>query len=180
MSATVIAELKRLLVTPELAELGPGPRAGVQSEAALNLTLDGLLQKSPLPATQQQLIRALLLLWHDHLAAAHQISQAIENADGSFVHAIMHRREPDYANAKYWWRRVGDHPAFLAIAARVGERLAARGAGELAQKLLPDGKWDAPAFVDACAVGKERKWLREIQLIEFEVLLARFARIPDR
>jgi hypothetical protein len=24
--------------------------------------------------------------------------------------AIMHRREPDAWNSKYWWRKVGSHP----------------------------------------------------------------------
>jgi hypothetical protein len=27
-----------------------------------------------------------------------------------FWHAIMHRREPDAANSKHWWRQVGTLP----------------------------------------------------------------------
>lgn len=49
------------------------------------------------------------------LDESHRLSQGIETADGSFWHAIMHRREGDYANAKYWFRRVGDHPVFAAL-----------------------------------------------------------------
>lgn len=60
-----------------------------------------------------------LWLWHDFLDASHTISQGIDTADGSLWHAIMHRREGDFSNAKYWYRRVGDHPAYRSIAAKV-------------------------------------------------------------
>jgi hypothetical protein len=177
MTAQAIQGIKQLLATPEPPELGPKPRTNVLSAAALNANLDSLFREAGFPLQQQQLIRSLVLLWHDHLDAAHTIVQSIENPDGSFVHALMHRREPDYFNSKYWWRRVGAHPAFPEIARRVGELLKARGAGELAAKILPGGKWNAAAFVDACetaATGgspEQTAWLREVQRVETEVLL---------
>ena len=180
MSAPVVAEFGKLLATAAPAELGPGPRAGVQSEAALNLTLEDLFRRTKLPSAPQPLIRSLLLLWHDHLDAAHTLAQGIETADGSFVHAIMHRREPDAWNSKYWWRRVGHHPAFPEIARRVAALLARSGRredAELAARLVPGGKWDAAAFVDACAAAKDKMvipTLREIQRLETEVLLESF------
>jgi hypothetical protein len=151
----------------------------VLSETALNSRLDSVPGKTKLPAARQQLIRSLVLLWHDHLDASHTISQGIENSDGSFVHAIMHRREPDAWNSKYWWRRVGNHPAFPEIARRVGEFLRSRRGEEvdLAKQLLPNGAWDAAAFVDACDAAKDNaliETLREIQRIETEVLLEYF------
>lgn len=173
-----LAPFQQLLATSAPPALGPGARAGVLSVAVLNARLDALFGETKLALTQQALIRALLLLWHDHLDASHEISQGIENADGSFVHAIMHRREPDYWNAKYWWRRVGAHPAFPEIARRVDELFKAGGAGELAAQLLPGGKWDASSYVDACehAASSSRHidLLREIQRIETEVLLEHF------
>lgn len=178
MSEQTTTQIKQLLATPDLPSLGPEVRTGVLSEPELNAKLAPLLRAARLSAVRQELVRSLLLLWHDHLDASHTISQGIENADGSFVHAIMHRREPDYWNAKYWWRRVGAHRAFPEIARRVGELLAGRRRREeadLAKQLLPGGDWDACAFVDACeaaAGGSEREaLLREIQRVETEVLL---------
>ena len=49
-------------------------------------------------------------LLHDFLDQSHTISQDLETKEGSFWHAIMHRREPDASNSKYWWRIVGAHP----------------------------------------------------------------------
>jgi len=57
-----------------------------------------------------------LWLRFDFLDESHAISQDLDTVDGSFWHAIMHRREPDAWNAKYWWRRVGPHPVLRALA----------------------------------------------------------------
>lgn len=43
------------------------------------------------------------------LEASHEISQSDHSPEGSFWHGIMHRREGDFGNAKYWFRRVGRH-----------------------------------------------------------------------
>src|SRR5437879_4030843 len=141
---------KKLLATPEPPELGPGPRAGIQSEAELNATLDEWLKQAKLPTAKQQLIRALVLLWHDHLEAAHVIAQTIENSDGAFVHGIMHRREPDYGNAKYWFRRVGQHAAFPELGKRVHSFLESKAGANPAEEMAARGQWDPFAFVDAC------------------------------
>lgn len=175
MSDRVSTEIKALLVTETLPALGPEVRPTALGEAALLAKLETLFRNTRIAASKQELIRALLLLWHDHLAASHQISQSIENADGSFIHAIMHRREPDYWNAKYWWRRVGSHPAFPEIARRVGDFLKAQGATALTPKLLPKGSWDACHFVDLCEQEARAPYhsrlLCEIQRIETEALL---------
>src|SRR6266545_3969829 len=94
---------KSLIVTAELPDLGPTPRASRLPLAELNRQLDDFIQATQLASTLQPLVRSAALLWHDHLDESHTISQNIHNAEGSFLHAIMHRREPDYANAKYWF-----------------------------------------------------------------------------
>jgi hypothetical protein len=173
--------LSNLLATPELPELGPGPRAGVQSEAAVNQLVDEFLQLTRLPSGKGRLLRALVLLWHDHLEAAHRIAQSINDADGAYVHAMMHRREPDYSNAGYWFRRVGRHPVFPELARRVGQLLPKEQQNGLAVQLLPRGEWDALGFITACERAASRPpshWahqlLRSAQGIEFELLAAWF------
>ena len=47
-----------------------------------------------------------LWLWHDALEESHAIAQAIITSSGSLWHAILHRREGDYSNAKYWYERA--------------------------------------------------------------------------
>ena len=173
---TEVDAIKTLIATPEPPELGPGPREKVESESQLGSKLEAFFEAERMPVQKQQLLRALALLWHDHLQSAHVIAQDIHTPDGSFVHAIMHRREPDYENSKYWFHRVGRHPAFPAIATAVGALLQSRQLGELRQILTADGEWDPFAFVDSCreaagARGSRGNVLREIQRIEIECLM---------
>lgn len=170
--------LNNLFAAIEPPELGPGMRPGARPQNELESALTSIFAGLQLSSDNRDLVRALVLLWHDHLDAAHSIAQGIENPDGSLIHAIMHRREPDFWNSKYWWRRVGQHPCFPKIAQRVMELLQGKDENALAAKLVPNGKWDAFAFVDACeaAAGSlpsdERVLLlREVQRIESEVAL---------
>jgi hypothetical protein len=81
-----------------LADLGPGT-----PDEAMRPKISAITDLSPS-------CLAGLWLYHDFLDESHLISQEIESPTGSFWHAIMHRREPDPSNSKYWWRRVGSHP----------------------------------------------------------------------
>lgn len=173
--------LRHLLATPETPEMGPGPRAGVQSLAELNQRLDQLLPRTTLPRARQELLRCTLLLWHDHHAAAHEICQSMETPDGSWLHGILHRREPDYGNARYWFHRVGRHPGFSPLAVAVAGLLESSAQQPLLEKLRPRGQWDPFAFVAECAqaAGRSgspahRECLRQVQALELEVLLEYF------
>src|SRR5690606_34000258 len=107
--------LKLQLDTEEPPMLGPGTREDAVDADELNSRLDEGLERTGIMGEPAQLIRSLVLLWHDHLDASHEISQSIDGPDGSFLHGIMHRREPDFGNAAYWFRKVGDHPVYAAI-----------------------------------------------------------------
>lgn len=157
------------LATEELAGLGPDRRPGALSIAEI----DAKLPKTD-PSDRARLVRAVLYLWHDHLDESHRIAQEIENPDGSLVHAMMHRREPDFWNSKYWLRRAGPHPAFAKLGPRAAELLARSGNAPLARRLAPQGRWDACAFVDAVeeAGPREVELLKQVQKLEFEAVLA--------
>jgi hypothetical protein len=169
-------DFTQFLSTPEPPELGPGPRTGVKSQAELEAQLLPMLADSTLSNERRQLVRALLLLWHDHLDASHGIAQNIGNADGAFVHGIMHRREPDFSNAAYWFRRVGRHDAFDDIASQVTTMLKASDDPALGTRLVQNQSWDPFAFIEACeeatAKGASQvRLLREVQRIETSALL---------
>ena len=177
---TAIGGLKKLLAMAGPPELGPGPRAGVLPETKLNQALDEVFKGVELPEVSRRLIRGLILLWHDQMEPAHEIAQAIETADGSFLHGILHRREPDYGNATYWFRRVGRHECFAEIARRV-ELSPVKNETALLKQVVRNGEWDPYGFIALCekAAGKSAdeaqvKLLREIQGIETEVLLERW------
>jgi hypothetical protein len=163
-----------------LNELGPGQRHKKVCDALCAEPVTELF--APLQPRDKNAARACvagLLLLYDDLDESHAISQELEDTNGSYWHAIMHRREPDYGNAKYWFARVRRHPIYPAVAetARTlaGESLAKQ-PWPAARWLLNEGPWQAEAFVDLCqgahSAGVEADLLcRHIQRNECELLL---------
>jgi len=178
MSALPATEFHLLLETAEPASLGPEVRPSRKSIAELDALLAPLFEQGNLPASKRALIRALVFLWHDHLDESHTLAQAIANADGSFLHGIMHRREPDYDNAKYWFHRVGQHPAFPLLGRQAAALAATAGEKDLLAKISPEGKWDPFLFIDACQRARrhapaDAPLLQQLQKVEFSTLLER-------
>src|SRR5688572_23215464 len=119
---------RRLLVSSyatrytSLVCAGDAGNAAVRSE--LEALATGRAELLAVPSVRPERRDALLAglwLWHDFLDESHAISQVITSATGSFWHAIMHRREGDFSNAKYWYARCRNHPALSEIGARVAE-----------------------------------------------------------
>lgn len=100
-----------------------------------------------------------LWLLAGELDRSHSLSQKIETIDGSYWHGIMHRREGDYFNAKYWMRRTSGHP--------VTEEL---------QRRAPEYR-DAVSFVDYVekAITRDhslRAAAERVQWLEWQLLFA--------
>jgi hypothetical protein len=72
---------------------------------------------------------ALQALWWDGKGdwdRAHEHAQADPAAAGAWVHAYLHRKEGDLANARYWYSRAGRPPAADSLEAewrRIAEEL---------------------------------------------------------
>ena len=59
-----------------------------------------------------ELVRGGLLYALDALDPAHSIFQDDPSPLGSYWHGMLHRREGDFDNARYWFRRAGTPPCF--------------------------------------------------------------------
>jgi hypothetical protein len=145
------------------------------------LSIEQILGRAPVDARAGELVRGGLALLYDDLEGCHAAAQAVEEPLSNFWHAVMHRRECDFENSKYWWRRVGAHPVFELIAADAGPALKAavgRDAADLRRRLEKAGGWDPFVFVDFCRACVERRagksavdLARRLQMIEFNRLL---------
>jgi hypothetical protein len=157
------AALAALWSIERLPELGPGrPNLSVRPALAA-LRVEKLF---PALKDREAALGCVSGLWlyHDFLDESHTLSQDLPGRIGSYWHGIMHRREPDADNAKYWFRRVPDNPVFEGLAVYAGQL----------DLLLEDG-WDPFDFVDMCEEHRgaddggevlcRRLQLREMQLL---------------
>jgi hypothetical protein len=74
-----------------------------RSFAAFQASLGAEAPPAELPA-------ALAALWRDARGewdAAHALAQSDPGRDAAWVHAYLHRKEGDAANAGYWYHRAG-------------------------------------------------------------------------
>jgi hypothetical protein len=153
-----------LLREMPLAPLGPGrPQHGFKNR--LDALDDATLGPRIADRDMAACCRAALWLAFDFLDESHRISQDIHTADGSYWHALMHRREPDHSNAAYWLRRVGTHPVFAELA-KAAAGLGYQGRGTT---------WEPFVFNDDCEEHRGKgdeteELLRKVQHAEWELL----------
>ena len=114
-------------------------------------------------------------LVHDFLDESHRNSQGVETSSGSYWHGVMHRREGDFSNAKYWFRRVGPHEVLDELGPNVIALAAKESSESLADRIAPGGQFDPYAMVDACQAaigegGEAEAFCRGVQQAEWELL----------
>lgn len=105
----------RMAVGPLMEELPPErAMAALVVDRPLGLSLTKLAEDAAADLDDPSL-RAGIWLYVDELDASHRISQGVSSSTGSYWHAIMHRREGDFSNSKYWLRHAGSHPVWERI-----------------------------------------------------------------
>jgi hypothetical protein len=145
--------IAELLALPCRMPLGPGTPDRAAADKLRRLDLG-----------DSDMIRACLAgLWlrFNHLDESHGISQELPTPEGSFWHAVLHRREPDPGNSKYWWHRVGSHPVLRQLVEQA--------------PALGYAYTDPFAFVDHCERvrgqgGREEETAEAVQELEWRLL----------
>ncbi len=151
------------------------------TEKAVDELTSGQSRRSGVDKTA---LRAGLYQWHDFFDEGHELAQSIEGQGehrlGDYWHAIMHRREPDYSNAKYWFRQIGNQPTYRELRRQAAAILAASAAADAPRwrdRLQAGSKWDPFAFVDLCEECAEDETselamaARRIQFAEMSLLM---------
>jgi hypothetical protein len=113
-----------------------------------------------------RLVRGGLFYALDDLDGCHSLFQDVHSDLGSYWHGMMHRREGDFDNARYWFRRAGTLPVFGALHGEVAS---------FSPEMAKQFSWDPYLFTGLCEqtrYGAEdaRGELQRLQLAEFETL----------
>jgi hypothetical protein len=71
------------------------------------MTLDELKQLDDPGSLGSDHLRAIWYDLHGDWDTAHTIVQNLSDLYAAWIHAYLHRKEPDIWNSKYWYRRCG-------------------------------------------------------------------------
>lgn len=168
--------LRCVALAAPMPGLSAGPRCEKTHAAVESLIVESrLLEHTGQPYAGSLTASALWLLAGD-LDASHQISQAIDSAEGSYWHGIMHRREGDYSNAKYWFRRVGQHAMHGQLVAHIQAAESRFAPRKLPLDRLDNSSSLANELVDLCqvAVHGQPPWKVDLEQIcwwEWQLML---------
>ncbi len=135
--------------------------AGLEPIPLLAIDTGRFPDLAPLPANDFSECRMPLeaqagwLIGAGYAAQGHTIAQALRTREACYWHAIYHRLEPDFWNAKYWFRQVENHPTHPQLS---------REASVLGYS---SGKsWDGSRFVDFVEQSVSSNNPRQIHLAE--------------
>jgi hypothetical protein len=151
-------KLREIVESAPMPGLDAEPSCPRTGEAMAGLLGDGGLRGS--------LAESALWLLAGELDRSHGISQADDSPEAAYWHGIMHRREGDFSNAKYWFRRVGRHPVLDDLAERVALQQSLFSSGCPTNRLR-DATTLAPSLVDLCqtALASQPSWRVDLQRI---------------
>ena len=165
-----------LTQTPTMPDLDGGPRLGIRPKASLQDSIELLLAELGTAPGQSVLILATAFLFNDHHDAAHDLIEDLKCPEGCLIHALLHRREPDYWNARYWLRRNPNNPIYRHLTSYL--KTQPMGAAEtiVFQRLTFSGVVDPIALVDECETyarkpdQPESLFVKRVQHAEFQAL----------
>ncbi len=162
---------------PELVQCAAS-RPGLRTA----LSEQGLRTLAPNASRVDRLVLAAGLLqladfWDPSHDAAQSAEDLGERAFSAYWHGIAHRREPDPGNAAYWFRRVGRHALFPALAEAAHPLIVRHtAANKVARTTLGQGSgWDAMEFINFCTQARpasaDEGLARRLQRLEMLMLL---------
>ena len=158
----------------------PGIQPASQEMHARFSKLDPQTLAAANPIVDMEMARCCIAgIWllHGFLDESHRISQTLASSSGSYWHGIMHRCEPDYSNAKYWFGRVGDHPIYATLGTAAQQVAAASRDLDQTTYLVSQTYWDPIRFIDLYAAesdctGPDRQCAQAVGLLEWRMLFA--------
>lgn len=111
------------------------------------------------------LLRAALLYACDAIDESHVVVQGIAGDEAAYWHGMIHRREGDFENARYWFRRAGVLPVFDEIH---------HAASHVSPVVAAQANWDPYLFTGLCEQNRfgdteSTEELVKLQRAEFEV-----------
>jgi hypothetical protein len=115
------------------------------------------------------LVRGGVLYGLDEVDAAHRLFQDDKSDEGSYWHGMMHRREGDFDNARYWFRRAGRLSVFPALH---------EAAHSASPSMARQESWDPYLFTGLCEQARFGAQdlvpeCQRLQRAEFDVLFNR-------
>jgi hypothetical protein len=121
--------------------------------------------QTPLPDAPLALLRGGLFYFHNALEDSHKAVAEDKTDTGAYWHGMVHRREGDFDNARYWMRRAGVHPSFQEALHRASD-----GSSHMAKQ----GNWDPYLFIHLCeqfkyGAAEYKNEIVHLQRVEFAV-----------